>query len=530
MKIIFRVDASKRIGTGHLMRCLTLAESLRERGAETRFVCRAHPGNLIELLQRKAIPVSVLPAPTKPRKERHPQDYAVCLGVTQSEDAEQTIKALHADVPDWLIVDHYGLDADWERKLRPYVDRLMVIDDLANRPHDCDFLLDQNYTKGGEDRYRHLVPKNCQIMLGPRFALLKPEYASRRQEFRPRDGEVQRVLVFFGGSDRRNMTALALEALSTTEFSHLEVDVVVGASNLQRVQIERQASSRPLTNLYGPLPHLADLMVQADIAIGGGGATTWERMCMGLPSLVICLGENQKEICEKLSESRLIQYVGSCEQLRSRDFCRELRKLLKSKKWLSECATQGQLLVDGCGVSRLKEILIPAPKEHLRFRTARESDIRFYFNWVNEHEVRQQSIQTCPISWEDHKKWFAEKLSSGESYLLVLEADSLPVGQIRFDRQGDEALIDYSLDPLVRGRGWGAYLVSMGISFLEEMLPKKLRAEIKTGNQASRSIFIRLGFDQILLDKARGVYVFGKSPPKMHAGSEARINLANILK
>lgn len=510
MKVIFRVDASNRMGTGHVTRCLALAEVLHKRGVETRFVCRAHVGNLIELLQSHAMVVTVLPEPDQPVKETHDDEYATFLGATKVEDAKQTIEALNGDHPDWLVVDHYGLDADWEQLLRPHASKLMVIDDLANRPHNCDLLLDQNYNKAGRDRYQDLVPENCHILLGPRFALLKPAYAACRQTLRPRDGKLRRVLVFFGGSDYSNATALAIKALSEPEFARLEVDVVIGAGNQHRDELEQLASKRQKTNLFGPQPDLAYLMAQADLAIGAGGATTWERMCMGLPSLVMCIAENQKPVCKELSSARLIHYVGRREKLRSEQLCGALGSVFGNRKWLLECATQGRLLVDGYGACRLAEILIPTQEKHLRLRPARNSDIGFYFNWVNDDKVRQQSIQRGPILWKDHKEWFASKLLNPGSYLFVLMAGLLPVGQIRFDREGDEARIDYSLDSLVRGRGWGARLVRMGVSLLQESESIRLRAEVKIGNQSSRKIFIRLGFNQIMHDKVRGIYIFCK--------------------
>lgn len=359
MKVFFRADASNQIGTGHLIRCMTLADALRNRGAKTRFICREHEGNLIELLRQRAMPVVVLPAPRKTEREIFADDYKAWLCVTTEEDAEQTIKALRGDCPDWLIVDHYGIDAEWQHILRPHVNKLMVIDDLANRLHDCDLLLDQNYTEEGEERYRRLVPESCHILLGPRFALLKPAYAVYRRTLRPRDGEVGRVLVFFGGSDRSNMTTLALDALSTPEFSHLEVDVVVGASNLHRLQLEHKASSRPLTNLYGPRPHLADLMVSADISIGAGGVTTLERMCLGLPSLVITLSENQIPQCSLMDKQGLIRLVGHADNISAAEICPALHEEIEKRQYIWRSKI-GMDICDGIGTLRVVEALISA--------------------------------------------------------------------------------------------------------------------------------------------------------------------------
>ena len=356
MKVFFRADASDRMGTGHLMRCLALAEALRERGAQTRFVCREHSGHLVSLLQQKGMPVTVLPAPA-PGGKTPGEDYAVWLGVTQDADVRQTIGALNGEKPDWMVIDHYGLDIDWQQRLRQHAGKLMVIDDLANRHHECDVLLDQNYSVDGERRYAGLVPNTCKVLVGPRYALLRPEYAAYRRTLRQRDGRVKRVLVYFGGSDQRNMTGLTLDALSQAALCHLEVDVIVGANNPHREQVEKQAEERPQTVIYGPRPHLADLMAQADLAIGAGGATTWERMCLGLPSIVVSIAENQRGACEALSQSEMIQYVGDATSVCVGELAGAIAQFAEGSDRLLALSTRNRLLVDGYGTSRIIDTL-----------------------------------------------------------------------------------------------------------------------------------------------------------------------------
>ena len=503
MKVVFRVDASNRMGTGHLIRCLTLAEALRDRGAETRFICRAHSGNLIGMLQRQAMPVIGLPASAQ-LSNVYSEDYAAWLGVTQIEDAEQSIEALQGDHVDVLIVDHYSLDIDWEQRLRPHTDKIMVIDDLVNRRHDCDLLLNQNYSAEREDRSRGLVPEICRLLLGPSYALLRQEYAAYRRVLRQRDGLVHRVLVFFGGPDPYNTTGLALEALSAPEFRHLEVDVVIGGTNPHRVAIEKQISMRPRTKLYGPRPHLADLMAQADLAIGAGGATTWERMCFGLPSLVISLSENQRPACEALAQEGLIYYLGEFSEVQASDLGCALKECIENREHQLACSIRNQLLADGLGTLRLAEVLDPTPTAQLRLRLACHDDMNLYFNWANDHEVRRQAIHSEPISWARHQEWFTNKLADAQSHLFTLMTGSLPVGQIRFDQEGDEARIDYSLDALVRGRGWATRLVAMGAAYLRQSAPITLRAKVKAGNYVSRSVFMRHGFKQAPLPLCGG--------------------------
>ncbi|CAG0944123.1 hypothetical protein ANRL1_01597, partial [Anaerolineae bacterium] len=398
MKVVFRVDASAQMGIGHFMRCLTLAEALRERGAQIRFVCREHTGNLIALLQQKAMPVTMLSAPAINDKASG-EDYAAWLGVTQAEDAEQTILALDGDKPDCLVVDHYGLDVEWEQRLRPHVSKLMVIDDLANRCHNCDVLLDQNYSAEGEQRYAGLVPDTCKLLVGPRYALLRPEYAAYRRALRARDGKVRRVLVFFGGTDQQNLTGTALEALSHPESRHLEVDVVVGANNPHRDGIEQQVLRRPRTTLHGSRPHLADLMAQADLALGAGGATTWERMCLGLPSIVISIAENQRPASAALAEAELIYYAGHFSDIKTDGLTQLIKQQSHATEKLVELSTQNQLQVDGLGTLRLVEALYPSDINEIRLRPACKEDVILYYNWVNDPQVRKNAINTHHIPW-----------------------------------------------------------------------------------------------------------------------------------
>ena len=494
MKVVFRVDASTRMGIGHFMRCLTLAEALRERGVQTRFICREHTGNLIALLQQKAIPVTALPA--RAINDISGEDYAAWLGVTQTEDAEQTIETLSGERPDWLVVDHYGLDVEWEQRLRPHASKLMVIDDLANRCHDCDVLLDQNYSVVGEQRYAGLVPDTCKLLVGPRYALLRPEYATYRKTLRARNGQVRRVLLFFGGCDPQNATGMALEVLSHPDLKHLDVDVVIGANNPNREALERQSRERPQTTIYGLRPYLADLMAQADLAIGAGGATTWERMCLGLPTIVISIAENQRPASEALAKAKLIYFAGHFSRIKTDQLAQLLKRYCYDAENLTELSTQNQLQVDGLGTLRLVEVLCPSDINEIRLRPASDEDIVGYYNWANDPAVRKHAVNTSAISWATHQAWFASKLHDVNSQLFVLEAAGLPVGQIRFDKEGGEAHVDYSLDPIVRGRGWGLRLLALGIDRVRQIEPVKLRAEVKAGNEVSAAVFLRNGFTE----------------------------------
>ena len=519
MKIAIRVDASLHIGTGHVIRCLTLAEELRERGCQVLFICRANPGNMADMITRHGFQVSLLPASEHPMDTDPAQDdYAAWLGVSQKEDARQTIDALGSERQDWLIVDHYGLDIQWENALRPCAANIMVIDDLANRRHDCDLLLDQNFTLNekmkhegtketqeeaqiqgsisGSLRYTGLVPEECRLLLSPRYALLRPEYAQYREKMKQRTGETRRVLVFMGGSDNANMTGLVLEALSVNALAHLEVDVVVGASNSHADTIAKQVENRPNTHLHTSRPHLADLMAKADLAIGGGGVTTWERMCLGLPSIVISIAENQRPACEALSQAELIHYMGNWKDVAATDLTQKIIDLSESQELLAFQAKACQTLVDGMGAKRITEALYPTEKRDLYLRPAKEKDVCIYYDWANDPVVRQNALNPKTISLNTHLEWFESRMAESHTHMFVLMAKDLPVGQVRFELQNKEAEIHYSLDELVRGRGWGIYLVNIGVETLHNISRPVINARVKNGNKASLSIFKNLGFEE----------------------------------
>ena len=322
--IVFRTDASLQIGTGHVMRCLTLADELKETGAQCRFICREHSGNLIELIRQRGFFVSVLPLPVEGfmSAEEHVEtytNYSAWLGATLDADAEQSKFEIGETTVDWLIVDHYALNARWERMLRPLCRQLMVIDDLANREHDCDLLLDQNFYWDQAQRYQGLLPKKCQTLLGPSYVLLRPEFKKARQGLRARDGIVKRIVIFFGGSDPSDQTSIVLSTLVKINIPGVQVDVVVGHTNPNRRKIKLECSKIEFATYHCNVSNMADLIVNADLGIGAGGSAMWERCYLGLPTITIVSAENQLRTTEDVAQLGAIDYLG-CSILREVDY------------------------------------------------------------------------------------------------------------------------------------------------------------------------------------------------------------------
>jgi len=360
MNIYIRVDASIEIGTGHVMRCLVLAEKLQEKGANIRFICRKHKGHLIGLITTKGFKVLVLEPPRKLDAALNDNGYIKWLGVPLSVDAYQTKELLMNDSVDLLIIDHYAIDKDWEVILKDQAKKIMVIDDLANRKHECDFLLDQNFIADYQNRYDFLVPSDCKTFLGPSYVLLRPEFYLPFRKLKLRTGAVKRILIFFGGIDHSNVTGIALSSFLATGHSDIEVDVVVGHSNLYKNEIASVCNMYENLHFYCQIDNMAELMNLADLAVGAGGTTTWERCFLGLPSIVISIAENQEEICKSLAKEKVITYLGKKETVDQSCLTRHLQRVIENEAGRTEMSRLSLKLMKDSAISQqmmLKEIM-----------------------------------------------------------------------------------------------------------------------------------------------------------------------------
>lgn len=492
MKVVFRTDATGKIGTGHVVRCRTLAEALRERGAEISFVCRDEEGIAASILG-PAFEILLLP------EERRRDDRAKQLkqydlpGVAEEIDAHQTIEAIQKYRPDWLVVDHYALSAEWEKTLRPHAHAMLAIDDIG-RPHDVTALLDQNFSLQAEARYENKLAPSTRTLLGPTYALLQSHYTAAIARTRARDAKVEHIVVFFGGAETE-MTILTINALSRQEFEKIQLDIVVGKANPNADAIAERARERPLTNVHRNLPSLANLLASADLAIGAGGGNTWERCYLGLPTIVIAVAENQIPAHRDLAAAGITEYLGPQETADEDKLAAAVRHLIAEPKRRLEMSERSRALVDGYGALRIAEVLAPTSVEQMRLRPAAIGDREFTFRLANDPLVRSQSFSTNAISWDRHKAWYADRLNNPACHYFILEAGALPIGQIRFDLGNGTAVLSYALDPVARGRRLGLNLVKQGLGCLRHIALCDIFAEVKPENRASRAVFESLGFD-----------------------------------
>lgn len=357
MKLLFRTDASMDIGTGHVMRCLTLADAMRRRGASSLFVCRDHPGHLADLITRRGHQVELLPL----EDARDEEGFDPRLGGNILADAAATERYAAAVGADWIVIDHYALDARWERQLRGDRRRIMVIDDLADRPHDCDLLLDQNLGRAAMD-YDHLVdPRLAQVVVGPRYALLRPDFAMLRESSltrRRKAGKIARLLISLGGVDRDNATASVLAALEGSALpGDCVVTIVMGPSAPWIEEVKEKAAELPWDcEIQVGVSDMARLMADTDLAIGAAGSTSWERCALGVPMLIAVLADNQREAAAALVDAGAawkLELQGEGD----RSLKQHLSRIFDNRALITGLSERAATICDGRGTERVANIL-----------------------------------------------------------------------------------------------------------------------------------------------------------------------------
>jgi UDP-2,4-diacetamido-2,4,6-trideoxy-beta-L-altropyranose hydrolase len=349
-----RTDAASHIGIGHVMRCLTLANALKEKGAEVSFICRPFAGHLGERIVADGHDLNMLPLPTQVIKPFDPLQtpyHANWLGESWETDLAQTQMKLNGEFFDWMIVDHYSLDARWESVMRTFTGKLMVIDDLADRSHDCDLLLDPTFGRTKE-AYKSKVPDNCIFMMGSKYVLLRPEFLKLR-EFslnRRKRKQVKHLLITFGGIDYSNATGHVLEVLKNCSLpKDFRITIVMGEAAPWLDMICEQADKLIWkTEIKVNVSNMAQLMAESDLAIGSAGTTSWERCCLGLPTIMIVLAANQRSIGFALKKERAVILLNKISEVEE-----AIGLLSDSAEELSRLSQVSRNITDGSGVEKI---------------------------------------------------------------------------------------------------------------------------------------------------------------------------------
>ena len=438
MNVAFRVDSSLQIGSGHAMRCLALAEALRECSARCVFVAREQVGNSLHMVESRGFEVRRLPA--SPAQQLPLTGYASWLGASWEADAAQTLQALaDHEVWDWLVVDHYAIDRRWELIMRAACRRLLVIDDLADRPHEADFLLDQTLGRLVSD-YAPLVNDGCELQCGVEYALLRPEFAAWRSASLARraNAPLERILVSLGGIDRDNLTRRVLLALDACA-GPARVLVVLGASAPWTEDIRVLARGLAIdVEVRAGVDNMAELMVQSDLAIGAAGSSAWERCCLGLPTLMLVLAENQQKIADELAQGGaawLLPLDAGFEKA----LAVSIATLSGDVDMLGEMSQRAAALVPAGGTAALAARMTTSQAQQVppRLRALASTDLTQVLAWRNDPAIRRHMYTAHAITPAEHAAWFERASRDRSRSLLVLEIDGAAAAYMSFARGVD---------------------------------------------------------------------------------------------
>ena len=498
MRIAFRCDASLQIGTGHVMRCAALAAALAARGHGCTFLCRDLPGNLIARLSDLGFATVALPAPQgPPPAATEAAPHAHWAGVSWQTDAAQTVAHLPADT-DWLVLDHYAFDRFWEQAARPPGAKLLVLDDLADRPHDCDLLVDPNLGRTSAD-YDTLIPPLAERLIGPNHALLRPEFAATRKASlaarESRGYPLKHLLIFMGGADLPGATGRILghlhEILVKDPSGISKLTVLMGPTAPATKTVRQVARNMPLPcTVLSDVSDMAARMIDADVAIGAIGGAAWERCAMGLPTLAVILAQNQHEGAMALGTAGAARVLGAYDDpALAENLATALRELSHSAT-LRTMSNAAAAITDGKGLARI----VAALQAPFHVRPATLDDAPSVWHW---RETLPPTAMTGGANppLDQHLTWFAQALQSPDRRLFMAGGDT-PFGHARLDFEPDRksATVSILLAPDARGKGLGLRLLGQLDTCARHAGITTLDAHIHPDNAASLALFRAAGY------------------------------------
>lgn len=466
---MFRCDSSYEIGTGHVIRCLSMAYSLRDLGLLVHFLCKEETGNIYSTIRDSGFDITIISKETPLDHER-----SLILGLK----------------PHWIVVDHYSIDSKWESQWKD-ICYIFVIDDLANRDHEANALLDQNFHIRGTELYTKLLPKACFRYVGPQFSLVRKTLLAQRRIPLEKKSK-KKILCFFGGTDFSGETLKFLTALKKVT-THAFFQVVVGKTNRQLDEILRFECTSNFEILVNPA-NWDDLMFEADLYFGSGGIVTWERFIVGLAGVVVSVAENQAGIAKDLADAGLQLYWGNAGDDSYELRIVKLDNLVLDSEELVRMSQKSRSVVRAFPAALLKSIFEPLGAAEFQIKRAMVKDAKFIFTLRNDPVVRNMSKNANEVTWEEHLNWFHRKLSEAESRLYIGFYKGQEFGQFRVDSDG---ITSVAIQESYRGKGLAAKLISQGCDLYLDELPskKELTAEIKVDNKNSIKSFEKAGYE-----------------------------------
>jgi UDP-2,4-diacetamido-2,4,6-trideoxy-beta-L-altropyranose hydrolase len=482
---LIRADASPQIGTGHVMRCLALAQAWQERGGNVVLAAATISPGLAERLRAEAVELHTI--------EAMPGDAA---------DAQLTLALAQELQAQWVVLDNYHFDDGYQQALKQQGLHLLAVDDYGHASHQhADIVLNQNIYASAA-LYPQRKP-TTRLLLGCDYALLRREFWPWRRWQRPIAANARRVLVTLGGADPHNTTARVVQALAQIDKVRLELVVLVGASNPFADAIEAAAvASHHQITLRRNVNDMPELMAWADVAITAAGSTCWELLAMGLPAIIMALADNQLPIGDELARRELVVYLGWHNDWNAQQLATALADLLRAQEQRSDIAQRSRTLVGGGGAGRVVTEML---SDMLVLRPATSDDSRRIWHWANDAATRAMSFSSAAIPWESHERWYSARLADANCRFFIAAYGEEALGQVRYDLDGDDAIVSIGLAPEQRGRGWGPRILRTSATQLFAQTPvRRIIAYIKPENIASQRAFERAGYRLVRQETVRG--------------------------
>ncbi len=474
---VFRCDASPTIGAGHVSRCLALAEALTDAGWRVRFV--VGPETVAITPNVASYDPHVLPA---------------------AEDDVQAIQSEAGEAADLIVVDHYGRDAAFEAACRPFAHTILAFDDMTGRDHDCDIILDA--AAKGPEQYRRHVPEGCQVLAGPAYAIVRKAFiAARPAALARHDGRaVLNILVSCGATDPFNVTATVLDALADLP-ADVRVTAVLSSKAAHLDTVRRNL--RPQMTLVTDAGNMAELMTQADLAIGAPGTTSYERAVLGLPSILVTLADNQRGIAATMTEAGAAVDAGDNDAGLAQRVRRLANSLLQDATARARLSSAASRLVDGRGAIRVLLACVEpiAAKDGVRvqLRSAGVQDEAWLLELQRQPSTRRFYRNPAVPSREEHHEWLKRTLDDPMKLLFVIESGGEPVGTLRLDQlSGDNEAILYEVSIAVDAAHANRGIGSAALGLIRRLMPAaQFEADIAPENIASQRAFAHAGYQPL---------------------------------
>jgi UDP-2,4-diacetamido-2,4,6-trideoxy-beta-L-altropyranose hydrolase len=473
--LLIRADASPEIGTGHVMRCLALAEAWQDNGGEILFVSACCAPAIEDRLKKEGMPVLHIPQKAG-----------------TSGDADETALLAHEQGVDWIVVDGYHFGAEYQKEIKDAGFSLLFIDDYGHADHYyADIVLNQNIY--ADMSFYKNYEQYTRFLLGTKYVLLRREFLKYSGWCRDIPNVARKILVTLGGSDPDNVTLKIIDALRTAELEGLEVKVVVGGANPHFDLIHETVKDLSNFTLIKNADNMPELMAWADVAISAGGSTCWELAFMGLPSIVIPIAENQKPIAKELKSKNIAEVIEGNIFQNQKELAILISDFLQNYELCSAFSKRMAQHIDGKGQYR---IINAISYDKIKLRKVELSDCERIWLWINDPKVRSVSFNPKQISLEDHKKWFSSALNNPNLiYYIAIDKTAKPIGQARFLIESKEAIISVLIGREYRGRSLGSLVIHGATEkFFTETEIDTVKAYIKPENEVSRKVFIKAGY------------------------------------